>query len=249
MVVRLGMSAEPLLYIAGDVHADGKSGPFLAFLDQLARRSPARLVILGDLVEYWLETDGSVERHRDVLGRLKALRSAGWQLDVVRGNREIIAGRRLEIATGCRLSWPRLDVQLGPTRLRIVHGDRLCHDPGYRLYSAFMRGFWMRGLQAVHPPQLQELIARGLRAHSQSVQRQHRKRPGRARVFIDPRRVTAAGRGADVLIAGHIHEAWRRRIGGVDLMLVGDWPDRMGHWIEGFADGRLVARVATFAEG
>ncbi len=240
------MAGDPVLYVSGDVHADGSDGPFLGFLDQLATKPVARVVILGDLVEYWLETADSVARHAELLQRLRQLRRLGWVVDLVAGNREITAGRRLEAAIGGRLHWPRLDVQLGATRVRIVHGDRLCHDPGYRLYSAVMRGFWLRGLQACHPPAAQDAVARLLRARSQSVQARRQRAPKLRRIFIDPRRVAAAARGADVLIAGHIHEAWRRRVRGVDLMLVGDWPGRQGHWIEGHADGRLVARCETF---
>ena len=55
-------------------------------------------------------------------------------------------------------------------------------------------------------------------------------------------RAGAAGRGADVLVAGHVHESWRRRIGGTDLILAGHWPPGRGHWVEGFADGRLERR-------
>lgn len=240
------MSADPVLYVAGDVHADGSAGPFMGFLDRLAQRTPARLVILGDLVEYWLETAASAARHAELLARLRQLQSAGWVVDLVAGNREITAGRRLEAAIGGRLHWPRLDVHMGPTRVRIVHGDRLCHDPSYRLYSAVMRGFWMRGLQACYPAVAQDAIARCLRARSRGVQVQRQRQPRQRHVFIDPRRVVAAARGADVLIAGHIHEVWRRRIRGVDMMLVGDWPGRQGHWIEGDADGRLRACSALF---
>lgn len=231
--------AEPVLYIAGDVHDDGGGTAFTAFLDRLRERTPGRLVILGDLVEYWIETDACVRRHGDLLGRLKNLRQSGWSIDLVRGNREIVAGRRLETACGARLVWPALDVQLGPRRVRIVHGDRLCQDPSYRLYSAFMRGFWMRAIQGLPPAPIQDAVARALRARSQAG---HRK-PARQRIFIDPRRVVAAARGCDTLVAGHIHEAWRRRIRDVDLMLVGDWPPGGGRWIEGSADGTL--RPAT----
>jgi len=241
------MAGDPVLYVVGDVHADGSDGPFSGFLDRLATKPAARLVILGDLVEYWLETADSVTRHAKLLQRLRQLRCAGWSVDLVAGNREITAGRRLEAAIGGRLHWPRLDVQLGSTRVRIVHGDRLCHDPGYRFYSVVMRGFWLRALQACYPSAAQDVIARLLRARSRGVQDRRHQTPQLRRIFIDPRRVAAAARGADVLIAGHIHAVWRRRIRGVDMMLVGDWPGRQGHWIEGYADGGLLARSDTFS--
>ncbi len=231
--------AEPILYIAGDVHHDGSDGGFARWLDRLAARPPARLILLGDVVEWWIDGGACLQRHEPVLGRLRALRRAGWRLDIVRGNRELAAGRAFEIASGSRLHWPRLDLVLGPLRLRIVHGDRLVHDPGYRAWSAVCRSFVFRLWQMLHPVLVQEAVARLLRRNS----RGNRPPQARRRIFIDPRRVRAAGRGVDVLIAGHIHESWRRRIGGTDLILAGHWPPGRGHWVEGFADGRLERRA------
>ena len=241
----------PVLYIVGDIHLRerNEAGPFPAFLDRLAARAPARLVILGDLFEYWLETTDACRRYESVLERLRRLRAAGWRIDLVRGNRELCAGRRLEQAAGSRMYWPGVDVLLGAVRVRIVHGDRLCQDPGYRAFAAWLGSFWFQAWQQLHPGVLQDAIARWLRTRSQAKQRARAARPTgqRKRVFIDPRRVVAAARGCDVLVAGHIHEVWRRRVRGTDLMLVGDWPGMTGRWIEGYADGRLVAASAHFS--
>lgn len=234
------MAGAPILYIAGDVHLRGDEGAaaaFPRFLDRLAARSPARLVLLGDLFEYWLETAASAERYEHVLARLRALRDAGWMLDLVLGNREVAAGRLLAVRSGCRTHWPKLDIPLGPRRVRVVHGDRLCHDPPYRFFAAWMGSFWQRGWTSLHPAPVQDAVARALRRRSRGTPSPGRRGP--ARVFIDRRRVQAAARGADTLVAGHIHEAWRRGVGGVDLMLVGDWSGGTGRWIEGHADGRL----------
>lgn len=239
-----GTMAPPVLYIAGDVHLVDGGGPFAAFLDRLAQRAPARLVILGDLFEYWLETADCATRYAPVLERLRRLHTAGWRLDLVRGNRELVAGRHLEVASGCRMHWPRLDLGLGGVRLRIVHGDRLMCDPGYRLFAAWISSFWHRGWQLAVPAPVQDAVARLLRRRSQASQRR-RAREGR-RPFIDPRRVVAAGRGRDVLVAGHVHESWRRRIRGVDLILVGDWPGRRGHWLEVSGDGHIARCAADF---
>jgi hypothetical protein len=51
-----------------------------------------------------------------------------------------------------------------------------------------------------------------------------------------------------VLLAGHVHDVWRRRIRGVDMRLVGDWPDVAGHWVEGWRDGRLAAVARVFTD-
>jgi UDP-2,3-diacylglucosamine hydrolase len=234
----------PVLYIAGDVHLTGTGGGFPAFLDRLSSRPPARLVLLGDLFEYWLETGRMAALHDDVLARLRRLKAAGWRLDLVLGNREFAAGRLLAIRSGCRLHWPRLDLRLGDRVVRIVHGDRLCHDPGYRAFAAIMRAFFWRGWYPAFPGVVQDLVARFLRRRSQAKQRRPRPAGGRSRVFIDRRKVQGSARGCDTLVAGHIHESWRRMVGGVDLILVGDWPAGGGHWVEGYGDGRLE-RVAV----
>lgn len=234
----------PVLYVAGDVHLVDGGGPFAVFLDRLGQRAPARLIILGDLFDYWLESAACAARYAPVLERLRRLRAAGWRLDLVRGNRELAAGRGLEVASACRLHWPRLDVVIGQVRLRIVHGDRLMCDPGYRMFAAWMSSFWHRGWQLALPAVVQDAIARLLRRRSQAsqVRRAHRGQ----RPFIDLRRVVAAGRGCDVVIAGHVHESWRRRLRGVDLILVGDWPGQHGHWLEVFSDGRIARCHADF---
>lgn len=237
-------AAYPTLYIVGDIHLRDGGGPFPLFLDQLRQRPAARLVILGDLFDYWLETTDAVQRYAPVLQRLRALRAAGWEMDLVRGNREMAAGRVLEAASGCVLHWPRLDLLLGNRRVRIVHGDRLIEDPGYRALRAWIGSFWHATWQLLHPAAVQDWVARSMRRNSRS------QRPRAYRVIsVDPRRARAAARGAcDTLVAGHIHEQWRRTIGGVDLLLVGDWPDSVGQWIEGHPDGRLIHRRFDFSE-
>ncbi len=240
--------ADPVLYIAGDVHLGEFGGGFPAWLDVLATRSPARLVLLGDLVEFWLESASSVARHAEVLTRIRTLVRRGWRVDLVRGNRELAAGRQLACASGCRMHWPALDLALGPVRLRIVHGDRLCHDPGYHFYAALVRSFPFAWWQRLHPACIQETVALWLRGRSKQKRARRLAAPQRRpRVFLDARRIVASARGCDRLIAGHIHAAWTRQIRGVDLTLVGDWPGRAGHWLEGFADGRLEPRREDFA--
>jgi UDP-2,3-diacylglucosamine hydrolase len=237
----VGHPEHPVLYVAGDVHLDGGANAFPDFLDRLARRPPARLVILGDLFEYWLETDLMARLHEGVLSRLRRLKAAGWQLDLVLGNREFAAGRLLAARSGCRVHWPYLDLTMGARRLRIVHGDRLCYDPGYRAFAAFMRAFFWRGWYPAFPGPVQDLVARFLRSRSKAKQRRRYDCPPgtRPRVFIDRRKVQGSARTCDTLIAGHIHQSWRRTIGGIDLILVGDWPVGRGHWVEGYRDGRL----------
>lgn len=239
-----------MLYVCGDVHLTEREGAFHAFLDRLLARPPARLVILGDLFDYWLDTAESERRYRACLRRLRALRAAGWRLDLIIGNREMAAGRRLAAATRCRVHWPSLDVRLGPRTIRIVHGDRLCHDPGYHLLFAFVAGFWFQAWRACFPAVVQERVARWARRRSRRAHLRRRRRrtePVGARPeMLDPRRVRATARRCDLVVAGHIHQQWRRRVAGVDLILAGDWSAERGCWVEFTADGEATLRRDHF---
>ena len=229
--------SQPVLYIVGDVHLTGEQGPFLPWLDRLAARPPARLVILGDLFEYWIDTSATVLRFTGVFERLRTLHRLGWRIDLIRGNREMVAGRRLAMAAGTPLRWPSLDLTLGSRRVRVVHGDRLCGQVGQRLFIAWLSSFWFRTLQAAHPAWAQNLVALGIRRLSRGAQ-DRRYRAGRHPRF-DPRWVRGAAQGVDTLVAGHIHQQQRLNVAGVDLLIVGDWPPEGGQWIEGFSDGHL----------
>lgn len=234
----------PILYVVGDVHLPAGEPAFARFCEALARRPPARLVILGDLFDYWLDTAHAVHRYRDCLCRLRRLRRAGWRVELILGNREMTAGRRLERAFGGCVHWPAMDLALGPRRLRVVHGDRLCRDPGYHLLFAAIRAFPLRVVRACVPGWCQEGVARLIRRCSRARQDRSRSAsgPGAPLRLLHPGRLRAAGRGVDTVIAGHIHQALRRRVAGVDLILAGEWVGTRGAWVEGYADGRLLAR-------
>ena len=250
----------PILYIVGDIHLDGRPNAFLPWLRALCQLPPARLVILGDLFEYWIDTEASAQRGQECSALLRKLHRAGWVVDLIIGNREMAAGRRLAIVTHARVCWPGLRFDLGPKRLHIVHGDRLCADPGQRFLHALLTGFWLQVARSVAPDFLQELVARGIRGlsrfgHARRAQQQDTERNDksvgqqeRGRVHLDPVRVWRSARGADYLVAGHIHESWRRQVNGVDLTLVGDWGAQRGSWVVGFADGRIERRIHDFSE-
>lgn len=233
------------LYIAGDVHLNGSPNAFDGWLDTLAAQPlPGHLVILGDLFDYWLDTARMRARYADSLARLRRLRDQGWDLDFVLGNREMGGGSRLRIATGCQVHWPGLDIRRGEQVIRIVHGDRLCHDPGYHFLHAVLTSFWVRVAIWTTPGAVQEWVGSRIRRSSRG--NRHRleqaatpRRIGASRDMLDERRVRASARGADVLIAGHIHERTRMDIVGVDLLLVGEWSADTGSWVEVDGDGTL----------
>lgn len=239
---------DPVLWICGDVHLDGAEAAdhaFLRFLEALRGRTPARLVILGDLVEAWIDTAGAVAVQEPVLSRLRRLSDCGWRLDLVLGNRELAAGRRLAKALPWRLHWPVLRCQLGGRQVAVVHGDRLCRDPGYHFLRVMLGGFWFRVTVACLPAWCHALVAGLLRRRSRRGHLRRRRAGvvGARLCQLEPRRLRAAARGVQVLVAGHIHRRLHLEVPGLQMWLVGDWSHRHGSWLAGQADGSLVAGV------
>ena len=179
------MTGQPQVYVIGDTHVRGNMLALSAFIAELLQRPPAYLIILGDLFDYWLETASVQRRHAAMLAEIRQLRDAGWQVDLLVGNREILAGRRLVVAAGVRLRWPAIHLAIGGRSIRIVHGDRLCADPGYHLMFAFLHGFWMRSCSLLMPDWLQDRTAGDVRESSE--QRNHAPQQwSHAATIIDP---------------------------------------------------------------
>ena len=236
------------VYVAGDVHLHDASGPFMGFLDMLSQRKPARLIILGDLFEYWLETERSMKAYTGVFAAMKKLRDAGWQLDLVLGNRELSAGERLRISCAVAIHWPDLTLTFGEKRIRIIHGDRLCHDPAYHLMATVLRGFWSRAFHLCMPAIVHHFITGLIRKRSIGSTKTPSAKRRLNKVFIDPRRVAAHKRHADMVIAGHIHRVIHQQVRGIELLVVGDWQLNAGYWVEIDEHGNTKMCSDTFAE-
>ena len=189
--VSASASALPEVYVLGDTHVRGELPALTQFLTELAQRPPARLIFLGDVLDYWLDTEACVARHQPLFRQIRDLKAAGWCIEVIIGNREMNASRRFSGAVGWHVRWPYIDIPLHaplsqkphnppngveeaaslpqiPRVIRIVHGDRLCDDSGYHLLFAMMRGFWMRYASRLIPEQVQDLIAGAVRRRSEA---------------------------------------------------------------------------------
>jgi UDP-2,3-diacylglucosamine pyrophosphatase LpxH len=233
--------------VCGDVHLGPWPSGFPSFLDRLAERPPACLVLLGDVVDYWIDDGAGVAAHRELFARLRRLRERGWRVVCVAGNRELAAGRRFAAAGRLELHWPAFDIATAAGPVRVVHGDRLCRDPGYHLFAACARGFWARALLTMLPSPAAHGIARLARWRSRRKGAAARARGG-SLMRLDPARVRAAARGAVRLLAGHIHRRLHTTVGGVDLWLAGDWPGTEARWLEVRSDGGVVRGAARAAQ-
>ena len=194
--------------VIADLHLDLEREEGLTrFLAWTAAHADApRLLILGDLFEYWfgMGQARSVGGRR-VLAALAALTGAGTAVDVVPGNRDFLLGRAFEAASGCRVRPAGMvGVLPGGDAALFLHGDELCtEDHGYQRLRRVLRSRAVRTLG----PRLPAFVGRALARRLRSASRRAVARKPPAEAALQPAaallRVQAAGAGT--LVCGHAH--------------------------------------------
>lgn len=236
----------PWVVVCGDVHLRQRANdPFYRFLAACASKPPHHLIILGDLFDYWLDSPQFVGLYDELFAHLRTLHQQGCQLHLVLGNRELVAGCHLQAAFPGRVYLRQIDLHCVKGRIRVVHGDRLVRDPGYRMMAAVLRSWWFRSVQACAPLLMHRWFARCIRATSRRRGRKVAELGPPLRI-LDPRRVAASGRGCRALLAGHIHQVWQHRIRGIAFHLCGHWDEGIGRWVEVTAEGEILHRQGEF---
>lgn len=201
-----GVLLPPGTVVIGDLHLDlfeeGRSAPFARWCASL---EAPRLIILGDLFEFWVgRKQLRVPGARVALGAMAELSSRGTPIDVLMGNRDFLLDRHFEGASGARVHREGLlgEHEGGPTLF--LHGDELCTlDRGYQRYKRVVRASPVRWLATHLPFGVQRALAAKLRSRSvRSVAA--KPLPTKS---MQPQAADAFARthGAQALVCGHAH--------------------------------------------
>jgi len=215
--------------ILSDVHLSAQqprtAEAFLRFVAAAPRRA-ARLVILGDLFEYWAgDDDRDTPLHRRVGAALRGVVDAGCALAVMRGNRDFLIGPAAAAAWGATLLDDPAPLAPGSDIL-LTHGDALCTgDAEYMAFRAQVRApAWQREFLA-RPLAERKTIIAGLRAQSEAG----KGVKSMAIMDVAPEAVRALleRSGATLLIHGHTHRPARHvlRVDGRNCrrVVLPDW--------------------------
>ncbi len=218
--------------IIADLHLDlGREDPgpgFAAWLDAL---DAPRLIVLGDLFDYWIgPAQERLPGGARVLDALARLGARGIGLDLVPGNRDFLLGARFEQRTGARV-WPAGLVGLLPgaagvePRLALVHGDELCTlDRGYLRLRAVLRSRPLQWTAPRLPAALGLAVARRLRRASvQAVSRKPAAEKAQQPAAV--RELARAARAA-ALLCGHAHSFRDEDLEGVRWVVLDAWGGR-----------------------
>lgn len=199
------------LYIFSDAHlgsgsAESESTKLakIAQLCDLVKADGDRLVILGDLFDFWFEYKHVVPKaNYEVLFRLHELRNHGVQIDYVSGNHDFWMDDFFEKSLKIDLHRDTLQFTYAGKKLFLCHGDGLAKaDGGYRFLKRILRNPFNIWLYRKLPPDWAYPLAKWVSGSS----REYTSR--RDHEFADDYKQYAQGKlaeGNDVVVIAHLH--------------------------------------------
>lgn len=163
--------------IVADVHLKvSESGTavreaFTRFLRAIEPGEIERIIILGDLFDFWFEYKQSIfSGYFEVLAALHELERAGMEIHLICGNHDFWAGRFLRDHLNITIHPDHYSVELGESRVLCIHGDGINpEDWRYRAYKKFARNpFVVGAFRLIHPDWAMK-IAQGVSHSSRTL--------------------------------------------------------------------------------
>jgi len=200
--------------VFSDVHLnvaeDGRDTmtAFTSFLRSIDPGEVNRIVIVGDLFDFWFEYSHVIfSGYFDVLRALADLRDGGVEMHFAVGNHDFWAGRFLEEQLGFQIHDGAFVLPFGDKRVLFIHGDGINpDDKAYRVYKRFARWKPVVALfSLVHPDwamALAQWVSRGSRRMFQAGDLSQGTEVQPLREFAKGK---LAGGEADVVVCGHSH--------------------------------------------
>jgi UDP-2,3-diacylglucosamine hydrolase len=236
---------KPTLLVS-DLHLAPERPEMLAAFERFCAgpaRAAAQLYVLGDLFDAWVGDDQLREPlAAAVAASLSRVATAGVEVGVMRGNRDLLLGPRFAAAAGANLLPDAVVGAIAGTPTLLLHGDTLCtDDAGYQRYRA-----------RVHDPSLQRRflalpypVRRALVAFIRSRSRATTAHKAAAIMDVNAGAVVAAFvmHRVDRLIHGHTHRPGCHDVSlgerRVQRWVLPDWYDAGGYL-------EIDASAATF---
>ncbi len=218
------------LYIFSDAHL-GADPPEkeaikvskIAALFELVKDDGDRLVILGDLFDFWFEYRHAIPKeHHDVLFMLSDLVRHGVKIDYVSGNHDFWMGDFFARQMGITLHRDALDLEYDGKRLHLIHGDGLARaDRSYRLLKRILRHRVNVWLYRKLPPDWAMPLAKRVSGSSRRyTSRRDQTFAADYEMYAKERLVSS---GYDIVAIGHLHIPVMKSFGGRVYINTGDF--------------------------
>ncbi|MFQ5606928.1 MAG: UDP-2,3-diacylglucosamine diphosphatase, partial [Candidatus Zixiibacteriota bacterium] len=144
----VGSTSSRSLFVFSDAHlgandsvTEALKSARISDLLALVKERGSRLVILGDLFDFWFEYKNAIPKQQlRVIFRLADLVESGIPVDYVSGNHDFWLGDFLTVEAGIRIHRDEFELSEQGQRLFFVHGDGLApQDWKYRIVKRVLR--------------------------------------------------------------------------------------------------------------
>lgn len=161
-----------------------------------------KLVILGDLFEFWTGFNDVVYYHYlPVLTGLLALRKNGTEIIYIEGNHDFFMGPFFTDVLGAEVHANPFEFELEGKRFYLGHGDTVDRNLRYGFWRALSRSFIFRALYKTLPPSVIWKVAGFLSHKSRVYHERAMSIEGHHREFAK----TKIGDGFDGVMLAHTH--------------------------------------------
>jgi UDP-2,3-diacylglucosamine hydrolase len=233
-VIQLG--PDERVWVTGDVHLapdDTERAEFFLRFFAEARRSADRLVLLGDLFDYWIgPRHGRACGYRPVIEALEEAATAGFPIDFIPGNRDFLGPGELR-ALGVTVHGDAVVYDRGGERTIVTHGDLLvAGDLSYKRYRRCVRSWWFHLGYWLVPAWFRLFVARILRGASE--RKLSRVEPYAFPIDLERSQEWLARHEARELLMGHLHREETHEHGETVTRMLPGWHAGSGpHFVLG----------------
>ena len=185
----------------------------------------SHLFILGDLFEFWMEYRSFIPKHHfGTLAALERLAARGVEVHYLSGNHDFNRGTFFAEHLGLKVHHAPLPVELQRRRLLLLHGDGMARpDWKYRLAKGVtLHPFTNACFRLIHPDWGMSLA----RYLSRLSRDQHGNRPRMLPLYEAASRKLLRD-GFDVVMHGHTHAGFVKRVPEGTYVNTGEWLERM----------------------
>ena len=207
------------------------------FLRSIAPRA-RRLVLLGDVLDYWWEYTTVVPRgYTRFVGALAELADSGVELHWLKGNHDIWIFDYLPNEIGFTLHDGIMTAEWDGRRFLLEHGDGVGRLPtSFRILRRLFRNRFAQWLYSFLPPRLTIGFAHGWSSHS-------RRKGGQMKLPADQAdnplvewaeeyNMTHRQAKVDYFVFGHQHILLDRELqDGGRVIVLGDWIDKFSYGV------------------
>ncbi len=199
--------------LISDIHLT-PSMPLTAqrFFDFCEKEAPhaESVFILGDLFEYWVGDDTSLQSpFQQEVRRAIAQLSTKTKTYYMHGNRDFLIGPDFLKKTGMTLLVDPSVVEIAGKKYVLSHGDSMCSaDIGYQIFRAWVRKPWIQKLFLKLPLSWRRSVAQRLRSNSHPQYQSIVRTPAaqiKSNVTLEACAATLRGHSGEHLIHGHTH--------------------------------------------